>query len=450
MLTRLRFASGLLALAILGAAGCGGDDPEESRPAPGDALKVYLSAPKDGDSAQKAAAVAAGARLALRDAGGRAGGFRVRLVTLNSSDPDRDPALGGGWDPAAVARNAERAAEDPAAIAYIGELDLGGSAISVPITNDAGIVQVSPGDGLTSLTRELPGTGGPGPERYYPSETRSFLRLVPIDFLQASALVRWARVAGARSLALVHDGSLFGRDLVAQAALVGSCEGIRVVDPERIGPDVAHYSQVAEQIAEERPDAALYAGAAGSIASPLVGALERELPAVKLFGAGGVADQPSTRASAPNARLSTDRESIRVLRSARPRSSYPIEGTRVLRRAAGGAGRAPTETLYGYEAMSLVLDAVDAAARSSGGPLRAVVRREVLAPRTRRSVLGRYRIDAAGDVSESRFGGYRRVLGTLEHQGIRRPDYRLPPRLRGSEESVDDPCSGLSRHGRRK
>jgi branched-chain amino acid transport system substrate-binding protein len=451
MLTRLRLAAGFLALATVGAAGCGGDDPADSRPAPGDALRVYLSAPKQGDSAQKATAVAVGARLALRDAGSRAGGFRVRLVELNSSDPDADPALGGGWDPAAVSRNAERAADDPTAIAYIGELDLGGSAISVPITNDAGILQVSPGDGLTSLTRELPGTGGPGPERYYPDEEPSFLRLVPIDFLQASALVRWAGLSGARRLALVHDGSLFGRDLLAEAALVASCERLRVVDPERVGPDVTHYSQVAERIAEERPDAVLYAGAAGSIASPLTGALEQRLPSVRLFGAGGVADQPSTRAVAPNALLSTDREPIRVVRSARPRSSYPSEGTRVLRRVAAVAGRpVPTEVLYGYEAMSLVLDAIEAAARSSEESLRAAVRRQALVPRTRRSVLGSYRISAAGDVSQSRFGGYRRELGALEYEGIQRPGYRLPPGSQRSETNTDDPCSGLSRHGPRK
>jgi hypothetical protein len=171
---------------------------------------------------------------------------------------------------------------------------------------------------------------------------------------------------------------------------------------------------------------------------------------VKLFGAGGVADQPSTRALGPNSLLSTDRESIRVVRSARARSSYPRQGTRVLRRFSGGPGRAPTEALYGYEAMSLVLDAVNAAAPSSQGPLRAAVRGKALTPRTRRSVLGSYRISAAGDVSESRFSGYRRVLGTLQHEGIHRPRYRLPPRSRGSEENTDDPCSGLSRHGRRK
>src|SRR5918996_1836546 len=107
MLTGLRLAAGFLALMTVGAAGCGGDDSADSSQAPGDTLSVYLSAPKQGDSAQKATSVAVGARLALRDAGRRAGGFRVRLVELNSSDPDADPVLGSGWDPAAVSRNAE-------------------------------------------------------------------------------------------------------------------------------------------------------------------------------------------------------------------------------------------------------------------------------------------------------------------------------------------------------
>jgi ABC-type branched-subunit amino acid transport system substrate-binding protein len=52
-----------------------------------------------------------------------------------------------------VSANAKRAAEDPKAIAYLGELAYGASAISVPVTNDAQLLQVSPTDTLTSLTQ---------------------------------------------------------------------------------------------------------------------------------------------------------------------------------------------------------------------------------------------------------------------------------------------------------
>ena len=58
--------------------------------------------------------------------------------------------------------------KDPRAIAYLGELNLGASAVSVPVTNKAGLLQVSPADGLASLT-EAPPRSAAGPERYYPS-----------------------------------------------------------------------------------------------------------------------------------------------------------------------------------------------------------------------------------------------------------------------------------------
>src|SRR4051812_18888865 len=140
----------LLALCAPALSACGGGrEPER---ASGDSLTVYASMPRQGPSARMADSVGAGARLALADAGGRAGGKRIRLIELDSSRPEGDT-----WDPSVVEENARRAADDPTAIAYIGELDEGASAVSVPVTDDAGILQVSPGDGFTSLTRLEPG-----------------------------------------------------------------------------------------------------------------------------------------------------------------------------------------------------------------------------------------------------------------------------------------------------
>ena len=64
-------------------------------------MTVYTSLPLHGVSRAAAAAVAAGQRLALADVGGRAGGLRVRLVRLDSTEPgDRL------WDPGRVNANA--------------------------------------------------------------------------------------------------------------------------------------------------------------------------------------------------------------------------------------------------------------------------------------------------------------------------------------------------------
>lgn len=134
---------GAAAIAVLAAAlgllgpGCGEEGAQ-----PGATLTVYLSVPVSGTEAGPAGegrAVARGARAALADVGGRAGDFRVRLRVLDHTGG------GGGWDPVVVADNARRATEDSSAIAYIGDLGAGPTRTSLPITNEAGILQVDPG-----------------------------------------------------------------------------------------------------------------------------------------------------------------------------------------------------------------------------------------------------------------------------------------------------------------
>ena len=412
----------LLPLALLVAlGGCGGaQEPAADARVPGRMLTVYASLPAHGDSAAQAAAVGAGARLALADAGGRAGDYRVRLVELDSSDPD-----GGGWDPAIVAANADRAADDPTTIAYVGELDFGGSAVSVPITNEADVLQVSPSDGLTSLTRSEPTEPGPGPERYYPSGRRTFVRLTPSDLLQASTLVTWAREGGARRLATVSDQGLFGRETADESALISECQGMSLVSSEELDGGPEAIAALARRIDEENPDAVIYAGAADDAAEPLLDALQEDVGAGRVIAAGGVASRAV--AAPPPAGDAAGRGVASFVRASRPASTYPPAARRVLRRIA--VREPPTalsaDALYGYESMALVLDAIEAAGEH-GGDRRAVSER-ALEPRARESVLGRYRIDAFGDVDENRFAGYRERGGELTFAGVRRPGLALAP-----------------------
>src|SRR5919199_395506 len=153
-------AAAACAASALGACACG--DGEPSRAPSRGALTVYTSLPRAGVESRAADAVAAGERLALADAHGRAAGRAVRLVELDSAAPNREP-----WDPAAVEANARRAARDTTAVAYVGELGLGASPVSGPVTSGAGMLQVSPADGLTSLTRPDPAEPEAVPAPYY-------------------------------------------------------------------------------------------------------------------------------------------------------------------------------------------------------------------------------------------------------------------------------------------
>jgi branched-chain amino acid transport system substrate-binding protein len=279
------------------------------------------------------------------------------------------------------------------------------------VTNDKGILQVSPGDGLTSLTRYEPGAPvATGPDRYYPSQVRTFLRLVPTDYLQAAALVRWAHDGGARRLVLVQDERLFGRELAAQARYAAAKMGMTVGDVVEVHDDPASYPALASRIAQATPDAVIYTGLGDPPAGPALAALETALPGVALYGGSALATAAPVPPRLPR---------TLVVKPALPVSLYGPRARRVmvrLERRSGPAAALP-EALYGYEAMRLVLDALDTAGRHSGD--RAAVVRAALAPRARTSVIGDYRVVAGGDVSTTRFGSYRRGPGGMSFAGIR-------------------------------
>jgi predicted DCC family thiol-disulfide oxidoreductase YuxK len=143
-----RFLVLLLAVSVVGVAGCGSTVQGDSK------LTVYVSLPLSGEQAKAGEAMAAGAEQALADAEGTAGEASVELVTLDDSDGPR-------WTQASVAANARDATQDSTSIAYIGELDSDATRISTPITNEAGLLQVAPGPVAESLLIEPGGSDVP-------------------------------------------------------------------------------------------------------------------------------------------------------------------------------------------------------------------------------------------------------------------------------------------------
>ncbi len=151
-------------------------------------VTVYVSLPLTGPRAPQGRDAADGARLALDQASGKAGTLEVEASFL-------DDAKGAAWDPVAVGANARSAAQDSSAVAYIGELDSEPTRASVPITNDAGIVQISPTAGAVDLTRPVEGIAD-SPDRYQPSGTPTFGRIVPADDVVAAAASAWGSELG--------------------------------------------------------------------------------------------------------------------------------------------------------------------------------------------------------------------------------------------------------------
>jgi branched-chain amino acid transport system substrate-binding protein len=86
----------------------------------------------------------------------------------------------------------------------IGELNSGASAVSIPILNEAGILQVSPANTAVGLTRSEGAEPGE-PDKYYPSGKRTYARVVPADHLQAAASAQYMKDNGCTSVYITHD-----------------------------------------------------------------------------------------------------------------------------------------------------------------------------------------------------------------------------------------------------
>ena len=379
-------------LCLLLFAGCLGDASDEPRRVKGDSATVYVSIPRTGVAAPAGRAVEAGARLALADAGGRAGGLRIRLRTLSSTEPG-----GQVWKPEVVNANADRAVEDPRAIAYLGELGFGGTAVSLPVTNAGRLLQVSPTDGLTSLTRIPPGRPRSDPVRLRPEGERNFVRLTPSDLLLAEVMLELMRERGTERLGVIFDQEVYGRELAAQIVARARRDGPDPVADEEYRGKVDEIPDIVDRIAESRPGAVVIAGVAGPGTGRMLAALDARMPGIPVYATSGMLERDPRR-PIPDAPLS-----VEALTPVLPARELPAAGRKLIRRAGevAGARAERPEAVYGYEAMRLILDAV-----ARGGRDRARVAAAALAMRDRRSALGPYRLRGTGDVDGERFALY--------------------------------------------
>jgi branched-chain amino acid transport system substrate-binding protein len=204
-------AAALCALAAL--AGCGGGNAniEAGGRVVGDAVTVYSSLPEPTRGASRE--MVQGQKLALYEAGGRAGAKAVNFVSVDEG------SIGADDPPEVGASVTERIIRDVQVIAVIGGLRSRTAMTSVPLYNAAGILQVSPGAGYPGFTAPV----APGePARWFPSGKRTFARVIGDDREQALALVE---AAGGGPVALAVEPGPVAGALAAAVRETGRVSG---------------------------------------------------------------------------------------------------------------------------------------------------------------------------------------------------------------------------------
>jgi branched-chain amino acid transport system substrate-binding protein len=396
-------ASGCLLTALaFGVAACGGDDEGGGGGSEGrTSLTIYSSLPLQGDSRPQSESVVNGMKLALEEANGKVGKFTVKYKSLDDAT-----AAAGKWEPGQTSANARKAAQDASTIAYLGEFNSGASAISIPIINEAGILQISPSNTYVGLTR-AEGADKGEPDKYYPSGKRTYGRVVPADHIQAAAQVAYQKDEGCTKTYILNDKEVYGKGIADQVESIGKAQGLQIVGNDGIDTKAANFRTLATKINSAGADCMFFGGITQNKGVQVFTDVHAANSDIKMFGPDGVAESPFTSKLSKAVQANTY-----VTNPTLDPKLYPASAQQFFDTYEQKYGKAPEPyAIYGYEAMKDALLAIQNAG-DKGNDRQAVID-SFFNIKDRDSVLGKYSIDENGDTTLSDYGANRVEDGAL-------------------------------------
>ena len=397
----------LTAIMAFGVAACGGDDDEPeggggAAEGGGGSVNVYSSLPLQGASRPQSEDVQNGIRLALKQKGGKCGDWTVTYEPLDDAT-----ASAGQWEPGQTSANARKVAQDDKAVAYIGEFNSGASAISIPINNEAGILQVSPANTALGLTKSGAGATPGEPDKYYPTGERTYARIVPVDIIQGAAQAQYMKDEGVTSVYLLDDTQVYGKGVLANTKTPAEEQGIEIAGEDSWDGKASNYRALAAKIKSSGADAVFMGGILQNNGPQLAKDLNAAMPDVKLFGPDGMADTEFTK----DLPAKVQAQLFLTAPTLAP-EDLPPSGQQFYKDYEAEYGESQEEiapyAVYGYEAMAAVCDAI-----AQGGDDRAAVIEAFFSTKDRESPLGTYSIDADGDTTLTDYGSYTVEGGNL-------------------------------------
>lgn len=365
----------------------------------GNTIDIYSTLPLQGAVTAQTGPEVNGMKLALAEAGGKAGKFTVNFQSLDDAT-----AQAAGYDPNQCSANARQAVGDPKAVLLLGPQNSGCAKVQIPITNQAGVAQISTANTYVGLTTNDPGSAPGEPQIYYPTQKRTYFRLVPRDSIQSVAGLIAMKQDGCTRVAVADDKTPYGAGLAAQLKLKASKYGLSVTSESPLDPMAPNYRAFASTVKGQGADCVYTAfNPPGEV--QLTKDINSALPKAKIYGGDGICT-----GSVTNPKMHGFPASIAPLFKCTVATlgltAYP-GGRKFLAayKAKYGVANPDPYAIYGYEAMKVGLDTI--ASLGSQGNSKTAVIAALHKVANRASVLGNYGFDANGDTTLKAYGLYK-------------------------------------------
>jgi branched-chain amino acid transport system substrate-binding protein len=356
--------------------------------AAGGTIKIGIDLPVSGADAADGVPTANGVVLAVEEANKRgvAGGFKLETSLL-------DDAVQGKHDPAAGAQNVKTFIADSAVLAMIGPFNSNVAKSEIPLTNDAGLVQISPSntnDGLTvgDDAKKL---------RVANPDVNTYLRVCTRDSRQGAALAKFAQKLGFKKVFIVDDNETYGKGLADNFEASFKGDGGTSLGHEHITANQQDFKALLTKIKGSSPDAVFY----GGTTSTGGGLLRRQMGDVGMastpyMGGDGISDtEEFVKEAGPMAQ--------NVFYSVAAPDAEKLPSAKAFVTAYKARFKDPlgSYSASAYSATLILIAAIEKAIKADGGkmPTRAEVLKNVAATNDFDTPIGKIGFDKNGDTT---------------------------------------------------
>jgi len=411
----LSFMAVLIGALALVAAGCGGDDDDEggggaegggnveALPASsctgiefkGDGdpdVLIVSDLPLQGSSRTQTVQMVKAIRYVLDQREWKAGDLNVGYQVCDDST-----AQAGKWDSGKCSQNGQAYAGNASVVGIIGTFNSGCAAIMIPIANQAPngpLAMVSPANTFVCLTEGGPGCEDTEPDKYYPTGTRNYVRVVAHDAYQGAAVAEFAQAQGIKSIYILNDKEAYGLGVATNFRNAVEALGITVAGFSAWDPKASSYEALMNQIKGTGADAVFLGGLidenGAQVIKDKVAVLGPNDGAVKLLAPDGFTQQSTIDESGvENAR------GLFMSIAGIPTEELTGDGEEFITAFREILGDEPVDpyAAYGAQATVVLLDAIERA----GSAERAKIAEEIFNTKVENGILGTFEINETGD-----------------------------------------------------
>jgi branched-chain amino acid transport system substrate-binding protein len=244
-----------------------------------------IELPQQGSEKAASDPIINGIKLAVKQAGGAAGGYTIQIPT----SAIYDDALNGAHDPQTGAANMQKIVADAATVGVIGPLNSSVGLAQIPISNAAGLTQCSPANTNPDLTKGAPAA-------QIRTKPNNYIRVVTTDDVQGPAASQYIYdTLGKHSVYIIDDTETFGKGVADAFETDFKARGGTVTKHDGAPKTTQDYVTLMTAAASGHPDAIYFGGVtATGGARILLAAAQAGLGDVPYVGPDGINDGSAT------------------------------------------------------------------------------------------------------------------------------------------------------------